>query len=154
MTVALALRGLLLLTLVVAGCSLQMPADPGGTLDDVRSGVLRVGASPEGELVRTDDGSVSGSEAALVKAFAESLDAEIEWTIGSEESLVDMLAHDELDVLIGGITDQTPWSSDVGMTRGYPGIPGSGGKPLVFLVEPGENRFLSELEQFLDQEVG
>lgn len=40
------------------------------------------------------------------------------------------------------------------MTRGYTAIDGADGRSIVFLVPLGENAFLSELETFLDEEVG
>lgn len=143
----------LLPLLALLGCSLQVPSDPEGTLDRVSGGVLRVGASIEGDLVHEDDGSVSGTEAALVEDFAESIDARVEWTVGGEEHLVEQVKSGDLDLVIGGITDQTPWVEEVGVTRGYPGIPGAEGRSLVMIVPPGENRFLSELERFLDERV-
>lgn len=144
----------LLTTLLLVGCSLQIPTDPEGTLDRVSGDVLRAGASVHGDLVENDDGSVSGSEAELVEEFAESVDAEVEWSIGGEEQLVGKLKTGDLDLVIGGITDESPWAEEVGMTRGYTGIDGAADESLVFLVPPGENRFLSELERFLDEEVG
>src|SRR5690349_6249505 len=36
---------------VLTGCGLSIPTDPDGTLDRVTGDVLRVGASPSGELV-------------------------------------------------------------------------------------------------------
>lgn len=145
---------LLLVALLVTGCSLQIPADPDGTLDRASGDVLHVGASVHGNLMEEEDGSVSGSEAELVEKFAKSLDARVKWSIGGEEHLVGKLKEGDLDLVIGGITDQSPWAKEVGMTRGYPGIDGAGSTPLVFLVPPGENRFLTQLERFLDDEVG
>ncbi len=144
---------LVVVLVAMAGCSLQIPADPDGTLDTVTRGVLRVGASPQDDLVRAEDGTVSGSEADLVEGFAESLDARVEWTVGGEEHLVGELEKGNLDLVIGGLTDQTPWADKVGMTRAYPNLPEAEGRALVMLVPPGENRFLSELERYLDKET-
>lgn len=139
----------------LAGCGVQIPADPDGTLDRVSGGTLRAGASPNGELVRVDDGEVSGSEAELVEAFASSLDARVEWTEGSEESLVRGLEHGDLDLVVGGLTDATPWSDKAGMSRPYAEAVDSHGDThkLVMLVPLGENAFLSALETFLSERV-
>lgn len=142
------------LTLVLAGCGIQIPSDPNGTLDHVTNGVLRVGVSESGELAREVDGSFRGSEVELIEGFADEQNARIEWTPGSEETLVTMLEDAELDVVIGGMTDQTPWTEKVGITRAYPGIPFSDGRALVMLVPLGENRMLSTLEEYLDARVG
>jgi ABC-type amino acid transport substrate-binding protein len=141
-------------SLVMTGCGVQVPVDPDGTYEQVVGGVLRVGASPDGELIRVDGGEVTGTEATLVEEFAASHDADVEWTISGEEQLVGHLERGELDLVVGAITDETPWVDRAGTTRAYTGIPGSGGIALVMLVPLGENRFLSELELFLDGEVG
>ncbi|UWF77791.1 MULTISPECIES: hypothetical protein [Microbacterium] len=102
----------LVLSAALAGCGLSIPTDPDGTLDRVRGGELRVGASPEKGLLEIDDGTPTGSLAELVTGFAESIDAEVEWTPGSEETLVGMLEHGELDLVVGAFTDQTPYRID------------------------------------------
>jgi len=140
--------------LTLTGCGLQIPSDPRGTLDAVTDGVLRAGASVSGDLVREEAGTLSGSEVTLIEGFAAEHSATIEWTVGSEETLVGMLEDGSLDVVIGGMTQDTPWVDKAGVTRGYAGIPGSDGRALVMLVPLGENRMLSALETYLDEEVG
>ncbi|WP_347876382.1 hypothetical protein [Microbacterium oxydans] len=138
----------------LAGCGLSIPADPDGTLDSVTGGVLRVGTSPDGELVEVSRGDPSGPIIDLVDRFADSIDADTEWTVASEETLVTELEAGDLDLIAGGITPDTPWIDKAGVTRGYRGIEGSDGRELVMLVPLGENAFLSTLETFLDEEVG
>lgn len=144
----------LMLAGMLSGCGITMPADPDGTLDSVRGGELRVGASPDPGLVEVTGPEPAGPLPDLVEEFGETLDAETVWTVGSEETLVGMLEAGDLDLVIGGFTDETPWVDHAGTTRGYPGIDGADGRSLVMLVHPGENAFLSELERFLDEEVG
>jgi ABC-type amino acid transport substrate-binding protein len=145
---ALALCGTL------AGCGLSIPADPEGTLDTVTGGELRVGTSPDGDLVEVSDGEPSGSIVDLVDGFADSIQAETDWTVASEETLVTMLESGDLDLIAGGMTADTPWVERAGVSRGYPGIEGADGREIVMLVPLGENAFLSTLETFLDEEVG
>ncbi len=140
--------------LVLTGCGIQLPTDPDGSLDRIQGAVLRAGASPEQGLVDIDGSDVSGRLAELVVDFAREHDAEVEWTVDSEETLVTGLEEGRLDVAIGGITSDTPWVDRVGVTRGYPGIPGAAGREVVLLVPMGENRLLSSLEAFLDRRVG
>lgn len=145
------------LTLLVAGalsgCGLTVPADPYGTLDTVTGGELRVGATSEPGLVDVSTPTPTGPLPELATAFAETLDADTTWSVGSEETLVGMLETGDLDLVIGGFTDETPWVEHAGATRGYKGIDGAGDRSLVMLVPPGENAFLSDLERFLDEEV-
>jgi len=144
----------LALTATLAGCGISVPADPDGTLQDVSGGELRVGVSADEGLADTSTDTPSGSLIDLVDGFAESIDAEIEWTVGSEETLVTMLEEGDLDLVVGGLTDQTPWADRVGVTRGYTDIEGADDRAIVMFVPLGENAFLSELEGFLDAEVG
>jgi ABC-type amino acid transport substrate-binding protein len=143
-----------LLAILLTACGLQIPSDPNGTLDRVKGGILRVGVSVSGQLAAGVDGRFSGSEVDLVEGFARAQDATVEWTAGSEETLVTLLESGDLDVVIGGMTDETPWSEKAGITRGYPGIPFSDGRALVMLVPLGENRMLSTLEEYLDGQAG
>jgi ABC-type amino acid transport substrate-binding protein len=145
-----------LLVLALSGCGLTMPSDPDGTLDSVRDGVLRVGISENGELTTIDDNDFSGSEVEAVEGFAEQLGAEIDWTVGSEERLVRGLERGSLDLVIAGLTDQTPWMDMAGMTRPYAEVDGADGvtHKLVMLVPLGENAFLTELETFLAEFTG
>lgn len=148
---ALVCAGMIAFTLV--GCGLQVPTDPDGTLDAVTGGDLRVGASVEPDLIEENDGAMTGSLAGLVEDFADTRQASVDWTIGSEESLVAQMENGELDLIVGGMTDQTLWSERVAVTRGYTGIPSADGRGLVMFVPLGENRMLSTLERFLDGEV-
>nr|WP_314840962.1 transporter substrate-binding domain-containing protein [uncultured Microbacterium sp.] len=145
----------LLAVALLAGCGLTIPTDPDGTLDRISGGELRVGFSPdpglvEGETTGEDDGAPSGSLPDLVTGFADEIGAEVEWTEGSEETLVGMLESGDLDLVIGGITSDTPWADRAGVTRGYPGIDGADGRDIVMLVPLGENAVLSALERHLD----
>lgn len=143
---------LLLTALAATGCGITVPSDPQGTLDRVRGGELRAGASASGDLVTVDGSDVGGPLAELVEDFAESIDAEVTWTVGSEEDLVDGLEGGELDLAIGGMTDATPWSERAAVTRAYDAIPGAPA-PVVLLLPLGENAWQAAVERYLDQEV-
>lgn len=138
----------------LAGCGLRIPADVDGTLDRASGGELRVGASASEQLVRLTGDSVAGPLPELVEGFADSIGADIEWSLGSEEELVDALEDGSIDLAIGGMTDRTPWSDRAGVTRGYSGVSGADGKSIVVLVPMGENALLFALESYLDEELG
>lgn len=142
--------------LALAGCGMQIPADPSGTLDTVRGGVLRVGVSLNDGFVETGEAGrdePEGPEVELIEAFAESLGAEPTWTVGAEEALVRQLERGQLDLVAGGLTDATPWVDRAAVTRPYTDVIDDDGKTLkiVMLAPMGENAFLSALETFLDE---
>ena len=144
-----------LAALALVGCGLSIPADPDGTLETVTGGVLEVGVSPSPPFTDLSGDEPTGSEVELVESFARSIEAEISWTEGGEEELVEQLSSGELDLVIGGITDQTPWSSDVAPTRAYAETTEADGSTTkhVMLTPMGENAFLSALERHLDEEA-
>jgi polar amino acid transport system substrate-binding protein len=121
------------LALLLAGCAL--PRDPEGTLERVEGGTLRAGITEADPWTRVEGGRPAGVEVALVRDFARRLSAEVEWIQGSEEELVGALVEGELDLLVGGLTRDTPWSKEVALTRPYAtsrvlvGVPRSSGAP-------------------------
>ena len=145
-TVALALAAVLAL----AGCG-TYPADPAGTLERVADGTLRVGASENGEWVQFAGEDVQGTEADLVRDFAARIGADVEWVPGTEHVLAEELKHGELDLVIGGLDDKTPWAQHGGLTRAYAESRDSRDSlhKHVMLVPLGENAFLLELDRFL-----
>jgi len=140
--------------LLLTGCGISIPSDPDGTLDRVTGATLRVGVSPNDGFSVVDDGEVTGSDAELVEGFARSIDADVVWVVGAEEALIRDLEHGDLDLVIGGITDATPWTEQAGMTRPYQEFVDQHGTThkLVMLVPMGENAFLTALERYLTQE--
>ncbi|WP_148573400.1 transporter substrate-binding domain-containing protein [Nocardioides caldifontis] len=147
-----------LLILLVGGCALSVPSDPDGTLDRVRDdGVLRAGASvsPGWVDVSADGRRPVGREPDLVMRFAESLGAEVEWTLGGEEHLVGLLEKGDLDLVVGGLTDQNAWVDKAALTRPFAEerVAGTTEKH-VMMVPMGENAWQSELERWLDENAG
>lgn len=107
-----------LVAVLAAGC--QYPRDPDGTLDRVQGGVMRVGAvEADPWVIIEGDEPTGGVEVELVRAFAERLDARIEWLQGSEEELVDAAKEGQVDLLIAGMTNRSRWKKDVAFTRPY-----------------------------------
>lgn len=139
---------------LLAGCA-QVPADPDGTLDRVEGGTLRVGVSPHDGWAEVVDGVGVGREAELVEGFATSIDADVAWTEGGEEHLMEDLEAGELDLVIGGLSDTTPWSSHAAITRSYLTTTDASGASTnhVMATPLGENAFLVALETYLTEEL-
>lgn len=137
---------------LLTACGLTIPTDPDGTLDRVTGGTLRVGVSPNPPWTDvTDTGEPTGSEVALVREFAATLAAEVSWTVGGEEALITAMENGALDLVIGGLTADTPWEKHAAITKPYAEGTGPDGKriKLVMAAPLGENAFLLRLEKFL-----
>ena len=137
--------------LLGTGCGASVPADPDGTLDRVRGGVLRVGVTENPGLVDLGDGEPRGTEPELLREFAAVVGADVQWVEGSERELVEGLRYGELDAAAGGFRDDSPWEQKAGMTRPYAETADEHGTTAkhVLLVPEGENAFLLELDTFL-----
>ena len=116
------LRSALLAGLVVAlglaGCD-RYPRDPEKTLETVRGGVMRVGVTEVEPWVWREGEEARGVEADLVRELAEELDARIQWVWGTPEEHLAALEQWQLDLVIGGLTQSSPWSKKIGMSRPY-----------------------------------
>ncbi|QGU03549.1 transporter substrate-binding domain-containing protein [Corynebacterium comes] len=149
--------GVVLTTVVLGGCG-AIPVDVDGTFDRARGGTLVVGVSEHQPWVVIDEetSEATGIEADLIRSFAGDIDAEVEWRPGPESVLATGIKDGELDIVIGGLTTSSPWSSLMAMTRPYAKVPSAGGQEeqMVMGVRMGENELLSELERHLAREQG
>jgi polar amino acid transport system substrate-binding protein len=148
----LALLSSTFVCLLAAGCGLMIPADPEKTLDRVTGSTMRVGVSPNPPWTDISGaGEPSGTEVGLVREFAESLQAQVEWVVGGEQSLIAALERGELQLVIGGLTSETPWTEKAAITKPYAETKDPEGKrkKLVMAAPMGENAFLLALEKFL-----
>lgn len=110
------------LALAAAGCG-EYPKDARGTLEQVRAGErpLRVGWSLAEPWVGAGagDGGPAGVEPDLLRDWAGSVGARIEWVPGSEAQLVSALQGNALDVAVAGFADGGPWGAKIGQTQPY-----------------------------------
>jgi len=106
-----------LAVLLLAGCGI--PRDPEGTLERVRGGTLRVGVTQSDPWTRLGGDQPDGVEVELVRRFAGELDATVEWVEGSEAELIAALEVRELDLVVGGLTADTPWQRKAAITRSF-----------------------------------
>ncbi|UOQ68334.1 transporter substrate-binding domain-containing protein [Hymenobacter volaticus] len=143
------LRGLLVATsLLLIGCN-GFPKDPEHTLDQVRNGTLIVGYSANPPWVVKTANGPTGTEVALVEAFARTLPAQIQWRNDTEQNLFEALEHRQVHVVVAGLTDQNPWKEKVAFTRPYQEV---GKEKHVLASIQGENAFIVALERFLHQQ--
>lgn len=140
------------LLLGLSGCGLNIPADPRGTLDRITDGTLQVGVSHQPPWTDISDADApAGIEVDLVEEFAADRNATVEWEAGGEEHLMTMLRERQLDMVIGGLTSSSPWSTHAALTTSYAQATGADGKTdqHVMAVSMGENDFMTSLERFL-----
>lgn len=154
-------RGLLLLgcssLLGLTGCAGSIPRDAQGSLDRATGGTLYVGGSHNAPWTQIDaDGTVSGIEADLIMRFAASIDATIAWEIAAVSVLAERMEDNRLDLVIAGLTADTPWSDRISPTRPYQVARAEDGstQKMVIGVRPGENALQISLERFLAEEGG
>lgn len=136
--------------LLLISCE-NFPKDPDKTLANIRNGILKVGYSENPPwVIKTPDGP-TGTEAELIKSFAQELPARIQWHNDSEEDLFEQLEKRELHLVIGGITDKNAWKSKISFTKPY--LQTEKHKYVIAIIK-GENAFVLQLEKFLkSQEV-
>jgi ABC-type amino acid transport substrate-binding protein len=116
-------------------------------LEHVRGQTLRVGVShnpPWTDVLAAKE--PQGVEADMVREIAKALDARIEWQPGGEMDLMQKLERFEIDLVIGGLTLDTPWKDRVGLTQPHTETKDAAS---VFATPPGENQWIV----FLDREI-
>jgi polar amino acid transport system substrate-binding protein len=113
------MRALVVSVLVLgAGCS-TLPRDPERTSERVRGGVVRVGLVENPPWVIRTAGEPGGAEVELARRFASRMGSRPQWFWGGEGQHMEALRRFELDLVIGGLDDRTPWAKSVGTTRPY-----------------------------------
>jgi polar amino acid transport system substrate-binding protein len=69
-------------------------------------------------VIRTE-GEPAGAEVELVRRLAAELGATPEWVWGGEQNHLEALERFELDLVVGGLTKDTPWRNRVGLAGPY-----------------------------------
>jgi polar amino acid transport system substrate-binding protein len=111
---------ILALTIGLAGCG-DFPKDARGTLDRLKGGdPMRVGYAAAEPWVRSvAEAEPAGVEADLVRAWAASLPARLEWVPVSQTQLAEALKAGSVDLGIGGFAERSPWAGAIGQTQPY-----------------------------------
>lgn len=148
------------LALALAGCG-PYPRDPQRTTERVEGGTLRVGVIHDPPFVDLRDAGGSGRlaphgrEVRMARALADSLDARVSWVDGGAGELFEELEHFRLDMVIGGVSAQSPWRQRVALGLPYP-IRDAEGRLVrrVSALPPGENRWQMRVERFQRSPAG
>ena len=135
--------------LLLSGCGISIPTDPGGTLESVADGTMRVGVTAENNISTAGE-TPEGPLPDLAIDFARSVNAKTTWVVAGEESLVEMLETDKIDIAFGHFTKNTPWADRVAVSRPFE-APGTGAETVAFM-QLGENAFVTEFEGYVDAE--
>lgn len=131
--------------LPLASCGL--PKDSEGTTERILgSRVLRVGVSENSPWVDGSGPEPGGIEPELIRNFAKSLGARVEWVRNGETPLLEALEERKLDLVAGGIKSDTPWKGSLGVSQVYLK---QGSDRHVLLTAPGENQLLLRLDRFI-----
>jgi polar amino acid transport system substrate-binding protein len=88
-------------------------------LNRVTDGTMRVGIIDSPPWAETVGEKPSGIEIALVESFAQELQTRIDWVPGAEHKLMAALEERELDLVVGGLDQRTPWKKHVAITAPY-----------------------------------
>src|SRR3954469_2133927 len=107
---------------VLFGCLITacgLPRDAEHTLDRVRGHELRVGVTDPPPWGEGRDDRVSGIEPSLVSDLAGELHAHPTFRKGSEAELLEALHRGDLDLVAGGLHDDSPWSAKAALTKPY-----------------------------------
>jgi polar amino acid transport system substrate-binding protein len=124
------------------GIGRSFPCDAQETLKRVQGGRIRVGVVENAPWAQKIGDEARGIEAALVRELAEELGAKPEWHWGGEQAHMEALGRFELDLVIGGLTNRTPWKKKVGLSMRY-------FEQHVLVTPPGENAWIKRLDEFL-----
>lgn len=150
--IRLALVGAAALLPILGAWGCGLPHDAAGTLERVRGGTLRVGYTVHPPWVMDGGARPTGIEPELVRRWARELDARVEWVQGSEAQLIPRLRRRELDLVIGGLAADSPWSGDVSFSQPYAEVrsgPDGTREAHVIAVAPGESALAIALDRFL-----
>jgi polar amino acid transport system substrate-binding protein len=140
--------------LVILAVACDLPRDSDGTLDRIRGGTMRVGFVVDTPWTTDSAGAVGGIESGIVRSLARELNSRVSWVRGNEHELLTALQDRELDLVIGGLNDRSPWSKQVAFTRPYYTdtvriVAAPREQRHVLATSPGENAWLVRVEEML-----
>lgn len=138
------------ITCVISTFACGLPRDADDTLAHLRGDTMRVGVSHNPPWTVIATGDTSGVEPQLARDIAHTLGATIHWSAGAESVLLEALRERELHLVLGGLTDDTPWKHEIALSRPYHVDPHTG-KKHVLAAPPGENAWLLHIDRELQR---
>lgn len=131
-------RLLLLAALALSACA-DFPRDADGTLDRVRSDhVFRVGIVA---------GGWDGQQRAFLAGLSEATGARPHLFVGPAELVLPDLEAGKLDLVLGTVTPDSPWSTEVAFLQPIGEQPGTRRLLLVPMAKNGENAWIMLIER-------
>jgi len=103
--------------LVLAAC--RFPRDPSDTLERVSGGTVEVGVLESAPLAAWNGPDPEGVEVDLTADLAQTLSARPNWHARRDMALHEALERGDIDLLIGGLVADDPWSGRLAFTRPY-----------------------------------
>lgn len=141
---------LLLFILTLSACD-NFPQDARDTFNQInKNQVMRIGVVEYKPWAwRAGEDKAGGIEAIIISDFAQKMGAIPQWHFLPESEAIDLLKKYELDIVIGGLTESSPYKKNVALTRPYLETGQKKENRHVIAVPKGENRLLVALEKFL-----
>lgn len=125
-----------------------LPKDPDGTVERVRGGSFRVGMIASPPLPSADRTPAAGKAQRFVEGVAASAEARPEVVAGAAEPLLSMLEAGELDLVVGPMTEKSPWMTTVTFLPPLEkDMTGDGHHQLVAMARNGENAWITLLDR-------
>ncbi|MBP5980525.1 MAG: transporter substrate-binding domain-containing protein [Halomonas sp.] len=108
---------IIFLVLVLTGC--RYPVNIERPMADMQGGELNIGLSENPPWVINTEQGPAGLEVEIIQALAESMDATINWHWNSEGNLLAALSQYQLDLVIGGLTQDSNVNALAAPTKAY-----------------------------------
>ncbi len=105
--------------MVVALTGCRYPVNIERPMADMEGGELNIGLSESPPWVIDTDQGPAGLEVEIIQALAENMGATINWHWGSEGNLLAALSQYQLDLVIGGLTQDSNVSALAAPTKAY-----------------------------------
>lgn len=98
--------------LLICSCD-RYPQDQRGTIEQVQGDILKVGVVENPPYIIFSNGALTGIEVELIRQFAGSLNARIDWVKGTEGNTMLLLENGQINLAAGGFPRLSPWKKHV-----------------------------------------